>query len=536
MDWDRICYDVPPLQRRRHTAFANDIGYRQMNDEKLVSAAFDPRTTAARLMGDMSLVREQIIRQADTRMQSWRAGIGSDALLEDAVNLAHYLALRSLDLRHFQPALSSLGLTSLGRSESRVLPAIDAVLATLARISGDGFSAYPDPATLLNGQATLERRKIEIFGRDPGGPSTRIMVTLPADAASDPAFVQRLIANGADCTRINCAHDGPETWLALIGHVRDAARILGRDVRIAMDLAGPKCRIDAVSTDEKIRLRRGDQFALTTSFRSDSTMIEATLSPPKLLDYLTPGSSVWINDGKIGARVLSVEQGRAVLEVTHAREKGERLRPEKGINLPGAELDLPALTEQDIADLDVVAEHADIIGYSFVQTPEDVRLLARHLKPRRAGRPMPALMLKIETPFAVRNLPQLIVQAGSAMPVAVMIARGDLAVEIGLERLSEIQEEILWLCEAAHVPVVWATQVLDSMVKDGTPSRGETTDAAMGQRAECVMLNKGPFLAEATAFLDGVLRRMDRHQSKKSPLLGPLQSWHDIEPRAVPEG
>lgn len=490
--------------------------------------AFDPREAAARLSGDLISVREKIVTLAEVRMQAWRAGFANAVLLEDAANLAHYLALRSLDLRNLEPALSSLGLSSLGRSESRVLPAIDAVLATLARISGESASVYPDPAILLSGHETLERRKAEIFGSDPEGPSTRIMVTLPTEAAADPQLVHGLIAKGADCARINCAHDGPDAWLAMIGHVRSAAKKLGRDVRIAMDLGGPKFRIDAVSTQEKFRLHRGDRFALAVAFREGSDIIEATLSPPKLLDVLAPGAMVWINDGKIGARVVSVEPGRAVLEVTHAREKGERLRPEKGVNLPGAELDLPALTEQDIADLDVVAEHADIIGYSFVQTPEDIQLLAEQLKFRRAGRSMPALMLKIETPLAVRNLPQLMVQAGGIMPVAVMIARGDLAVEIGLERLSEIQEEILWLCEAAHVPVVWATQVLDSMVKDGTPSRAETTDAAMGQRAECVMLNKGPHLAEATAFLDRVLRRMDRHQSKKSPRLGPLQSWQDI--------
>jgi len=101
-------------------------------------------------------------------------------------------------------------------------------------------------------------------------------------------------------------------------------------------------------------------------------------------------------------------------------------------------------------------------------------------------------------------------------PLAVMIARGDLAVELGFARMSEIQEEILWLCDAAHVPVIWATQVLDQLVSEGAPTRAEATDAAMSQRAECVMLNKGPFLVEAVAFLKDVLERMDRHQSKKS--------------------
>ena len=106
-----------------------------------------------------------------------------------------------------------------------------------------------------------------------------------------------------------------------------------------------------------------------------------------------------------------------------------------------------------------------------------------------------------------------------------MIARGDLAVELGFERLSEMQEELLWLCEAAHVPVVWATQVLDGLVKDGIPTRAETTDAAMAQRSECVMLNKGPYVVSGVTFLRRVLTRMERHQDKKFSRFAPLQSW-----------
>ena len=103
-----------------------------------------------------------------------------------------------------------------------------------------------------------------------------------------------------------------------------------------------------------------------------------------------------------------------------------------------------------------------------------------------------------------------------------MIARGDLAVECGYERLAEVQEEILWICEAAHLPVIWATQVLESLAKKGQPSRAEITDAAMGERAECVMLNKGPHIVAAVSALDDILRRMQDHQSKKSSRLRPL--------------
>ncbi len=138
------------------------------------------------------------------------------------------------------------------------------------------------------------------------------------------------------------------------------------------------------------------------------------------------------------------------------------------------------------------------------------------------------LILKIETRRGFEHLPELLFEALAGPAAGVMIARGDLAVECGFERLAEVQEEILWACEAAHMPVVWATQVLESLAKKGLPSRAEITDAAMGERAECVMLNKGPHILEAMRTLDDVLRRMQDHQSKKRPLLRALKSWNRV--------
>jgi pyruvate kinase len=142
--------------------------------------------------------------------------------------------------------------------------------------------------------------------------------------------------------------------------------------------------------------------------------------------------------------------------------------------------------------------------------------------------PMPALVLKIETRRAVRQLPQIIVRAAGQQPAAVMIARGDLAVELGYERMAEMQEEILWLCEAAHIPVIWATQVFERLTKDGVPTRAEVSDASMADRTECVMLNKGPFIVQAVKLLDNVLLRMQAHQNKKTPQLRALRSWEEL--------
>ncbi len=160
---------------------------------------------------------------------------------------------------------------------------------------------------------------------------------------------------------------------------------------------------------------------------------------------------------------------------------------------------------------------------SFVRDPSDVEQLLGELD--RLGDDRIGIVLKIETPQAFDHLPQLVLTAMKRRRIGVMIARGDLAVECGYERLAEIQEEILWLCEAAHLPVIWATQVLEQLASSGLPSRAEISDAAMSERAECVMLNKGPYIKDAVVAIDNILQRMARHHYKKNALLRNLHSW-----------
>jgi pyruvate kinase len=241
---------------------------------------------------------------------------------------------------------------------------------------------------------------------------------------------------------------------------------------------------------------------------------------PEVFSCVSDGLRIWLDDGKIGGVIRQVTNERIEVEITHSRPKGLKLMADKGINLPDSDLDLPALTQKDIHDLTFVAQHADIVGYSFVRTVDDIDDLLERLAPFE-HRPL-GIMLKIETRGAFEQLPNLLLTAMRRPSVGVMIARGDLAVECGFERLAEVQEEILWICEAAHVPVVWATQVLESLAKFGMPSRAEITDAAMGVRAECVMLNKGPYIVETLRALDDILRRMEAHQSKKTSMLRPL--------------
>lgn len=483
----------------------------------------DHAAEARALLAELDDLRVEVEQDAERRLAGWLGLIRRPDFAGSAANLAAYLALRSHDLTELQPRLTMLGLSSLGRAESHVAASLDATSAALAAVAGAKVRPFPAPEVFGRALDLLDARRDQIFGPGNGDTGTRIMVTLPTEAADDPDLTDRLVAAGADCVRINCAHDDQEVWARMIAHTRAAATRHGRAVMVEMDLGGPKLRIDQVS-HRKQRLHPGDRFEIAATPSDDPARPQITLSQPEMLAAMKPGAAVWIDDGKLRAEVEEVGGDRALLRVTLAKEKGGKLKPEKGVGLPGVDLRIAAVTEDDRAVLPFVARNADLIAMSFVQTVDDVTTLLDAIGSETPDR-NPAVILKIETPLAVRNLPDLIVAAGGRGPVGVMIARGDLAVEIGFERMSEIQEEILWLCEAAQVPVIWATQVLEGLVKEGQASRAETTDAAMSQRAECVMLNKGPYLPEAVVFLRDILSRMDRHMAKKDERMGPLRSW-----------
>ena len=288
---------------------------------------------------------------------------------------------------------------------------------------------------------------------------------------------------------------------------------------------------DLPRREQGILLRKGDFLRLTAEpIVGKSASIDShgrALSPatisctlPEIFSMVRAGEKIWFDDGKLGGIVRAVEPGALRLEITEAKASGNRLGTDKGINLPDTKIELPALTPKDLEDLKFIVQHADLVGMSFVRHERDIVQLQSRL--RELGGGHLGIVLKIETRQAFERLPNLMLAAMRQQPVGIMIARGDLAVECGYERLAEVQEEILWICEAAHLPVIWATQVLESLAKKGQASRAEITDAAMGERAECVMLNKGPHIVAAVSALDDILRRMQDHQSKKSSRLRPL--------------
>jgi pyruvate kinase len=286
---------------------------------------------------------------------------------------------------------------------------------------------------------------------------------------------------------------------------------------------GPVARVS-----QRIRLRVGDELVVTARAEPGE---DARVDPDgrvrrpahiactasETFRFVHRDEPIWFDDGRIGGVIRSASSDRLLVEVTHAPVVGAWLGADKGINFPDSTVDLPTFGPKDLQDLKFIVRHADLVGYSFVHRPNDITLLRRELA--RLGRPRMGVILKIETRTAFEELPGILLAALRDPPNGVMIARGDLAVEVGYERLAEVQEEMLWLCEAAHLPAIWATQVLEGLTKTGLPTRAEVTDAAMGVRAECVMLNKGPHVAVAVRALDSILRRMQSHQAKKTAML-----------------
>lgn len=563
---------------------------------------------------------------------------------DSARNLVHYLGVRRHDVRELQDQLARLGLSSLGRMEAHVLASLDAVADALAALQGKAPESGAEALTFGAGDALLASHAAVILGPAPKGRDTRIMVTMPSEAAEEPDLIRDLLEAGMDIMRINCAHDSPAVWERMIRNLRHAERETGRRCKVSFDLAGPKLRTGpvapgpavakwrprrdalgrvvspagvrlvraadgagadgAIPVDDEIldSARAGDAIAFTDArervrslqvvaiegrgcaCEARETAYVVPRTPLVLLRNGTPvtqgkigalpaveqwitlhagdtlelrlgdtpghdavtdkdgrvvspafiscalkdvfrgaraGEPILFDDGKIRGVIREARKDRLSIEITTVRGAAAKLRAEKGINLPESQLVLPALTAKDIEDLAFVVRHADMVALSFVQRASDVEALLGQLAKLRA--PHLGIVLKIETLAAFERLPALLLAALRHPSVAVMVARGDLGVEVGFERLSEVQEEILWLCEAAHVPVIWATQVLESLAKGGIPSRAEVTDAAMGSRAECVMLNKGPYARDALRFLVDVLHRMKEHQHKKSARLRRLR-------------
>lgn len=440
-----------------------------------------------------------------------------------AANFIHYLAVRQYDLRGVHDSLSDLGISSLRFAEPYTLHNLQQVIHLLSLLTDRPNVAPAKKAMdLAHGRGALANNAETLFGSAEG--AGRVMVTIDPDDCDNESYLTTLLQRGMAIARINGAHGNPQSWHTLICSLRDVSERIHRPCRIYFDLAGPKIRLAALPFGKhSMPLREGEQLKLVFNRdyfdpkQADMLWVDA----PEIFHDIATGHPVLLSDGRFSARVVAVDALCQILHISiHYAEPGKKLKAQKGVNFPESQLNIRSITPSDEAALAAIGADVDVIGLPFVRSRDDIQGIQEKLQ--HLGLSHKGLVAKIETRQAVQELPAIIMQLLHSNDAGVMVARGDLAVEIGFERVAEIQEQILWLCEAAHLPTIWATHVLQNLNKRGLATRAEVTDAAMSGRAECVMLNTGKYQLEALVFLKDVLRRMGDHRHKKSPLMRPL--------------
>ncbi|NNK10909.1 MAG: hypothetical protein HKP08_06155 [Flavobacteriaceae bacterium] len=569
--------------------------------------------------------------------------------VKSARNLVHYRAMRKEDIRIIQKKLANMGLTQLDRPEAHVM----ASLLTVRAILEGMFRKKPIKRAKadLTFKKSIRKAKTNaksLLGYRSKGRRTRIMVTLPSEAAHNYGLVREMLLNGMNCARINCAHDSEKEWRMMIANVRRASEKLNRKCKVAMDLGGPKVRTGNLKLGPKVKkllpaknvrgeivkdceiwmgpnpdrnpnlihipvkikdldkLSVGDRLFfrdardkerelkigrvtkngcralcpkttfLETGMKlytnpeyssapiivgelprvepyitlhiGDFLRLHRDLAPGEparvdsknkvisyahvsctlgaIFDQVKEGDPIFFDDGKIKGVVRKADQAEMMVEILNARRKGSKLRADKGINFPISHLTIKGLTTKDKKDLEFVVQNADTVNLSFVNRLQDVKDLYAELEKLSPSEEF-GTILKIETQDGFNNLAKILLEAMKNYPVGVMVARGDLAIECGWDNISRVQSEILSLCRAAQIPDIWATQVLENLSKQGIPSRAEMTDAAMAQKTDCVMLNKGPYIVEAIKLLDTIFKDMEFYQ-EKNVRLSPAMERADI--------
>ena len=351
-----------------------------------------------------------------------------------------------------------------------------------------------------------------------GKVSTKIVATI-GPASRDPAVLRKLVDAGVDVFRLNFSHGTHDEHSATLRAIRAVAEASGRSLAVLQDLGGPKIRLGPIPGDE-VECPLGQEFTLVVDRTTDDPR-QLTCTYRELPDDLKPGDPVLFADGAVAMVVVEAGGGSARLSVT----LGGRLKSRQGLNLPGAALNIQALTDKDLNDLDWTArEGVEYVGLSFVRRADDVSRLRRELQARGCKA---RIVAKIEKPEAVENLDAIIARTD-----AVMVARGDLGVEMDVAEVPAIQKRVIAACYRARVPVITATQMLNSMETSNRPTRAEASDVfnAVLDGTDAVMLSGetavGQYPVEAVETMSRIVARAEAFLAGQVPgrTLGHVES------------
>ena len=354
---------------------------------------------------------------------------------------------------------------------------------------------------------------------------TKIVCTL-GPASSDPETIRDLIRAGMDVARMNFSHGTHEEHEERIQTVREAARAEGKVVTILQDLQGPKIRVGKVE-DDSVMLRKGQDLTVTTESLEESTRERVYIDYDTLAADAEVGGRILIDDGLLELEITGIEDGELRTTVI----EGGPLRSRKGVNLPNIRTSTPSLTEKDLKDLELGLElDVDLIALSFVRERADVQELNRRIY--QAGKNI-GVIAKIEKPEAVRNIDAILDEVNG-----IMVARGDLGIEMPMEEVPSTQKELIKTGMSAAKPVITATEMLESMVENPRPTRAEASDVANAvlDGSDAVMLSAetavGDHPARVVKAMDQIIRKAEAHWREHRPSLamppGQLERTEDV--------
>ena len=361
---------------------------------------------------------------------------------------------------------------------------------------------------------------------------TKIVCTL-GPSTNTLERLKQLIQAGMDVARLNFSHGSHDDHRGAVQNLHEAARRTGKEIALLQDLQGPKIRI-ADFNAASVELHPGSKFTITTD-PIMGTVDQVSTSYENLTTDVHPGDNILLDDGKIRLRALEVQRKYILCEVVI----GGILSGHKGINLPGVAVSAPSFTEKDLRDLEFGLHHdIDYVALSFVRTSDDIRELREAIVKRIGDDRFLPIIAKIEKPQAIANIDAIIAEADG-----IMVARGDLGVELPPEDVPILQKMIITKCNRAGKPVIIATQMLESMINSPTPTRAEASDVANAvvDGGDAVMLSGetsvGKYPLEAVQIMDRIIKKIEsEHIGRARPLDGPLggvESQHDALGRAA---
>lgn len=456
-----------------------------------------------------------------------------------AMNLVRYITLRNQDLRGIHDLLSDLGISSLRTCEGYVMHNVTAALRLVKLLNSEDWE--PDHNIEMVGYRTskklIQKHTKQLFNKRKNDRLTRIMATLPS--STNPIIIRDMISQGMEIARLDLNKGNLEEWTKTVKHIKDQRELLNKQCMIFMDLAGPDPKIGKIDikvsnkkSKKFIRLKKGDHLFITKEevetldnirgARGIQLQIpKVSVSDHAVIDRVKVGDRIFFDNGKLESRIIKRKSDQLEIIIISHSEKGTKLKSEASLSFPDSRLKADALTPEDKAILPFVIKNADILGFSNVRTRDDIKALYQELTlhgPNDIG-----IILNITNQEAFDNLPMLLLEAMKRPRLGVMISRSNLAFDIGAERIAEIQDQIMWFCEAAHIPVIWATEVLETLNMTGKATRAEITDAAKSALAECVMLGDGPYILDALSTLSNILQKMEGHTSKKKSVMRALK-------------